>query len=113
MSFLQNQTPLTPAQALASQILNGANALFHMMVQQPTLWFHAIWNNPNPTLTPDMTWAALGTNAVAIRGTFAALESFINAVAPGTMTLTEPTTYTLTQNQDGSILATLNPPSGP
>jgi hypothetical protein len=112
MSFLQSPTTLTPQQILVNNILNGANSLFHIMVQEPTQWFNQIWHNPNPNLTPDVTWAALGTNAVSIRSAFAALGAFLNSLAPGSFTLVEPTTYTLTQNSDGSISAVLNPPSG-
>lgn len=104
MSFLT--ATQTPAEKLNTAIIGGAQTMFHVLSSAVTTWFHEIWNNPDQVnLSPDKAWAALGVNAVAVRTSFGGLVAFINAAAPGALTLAEPTNWTLTQNQDGSILA--------
>ena len=106
-----------PAQtAAAIQIQNGIVNLETIMVNSLNSWFRQIWANTNSSLTPPAMWAALGTNAVAVRTLWSASVSFLNGLSAGTVTASESEyvgaasgQYTMTNNEDGSVTCTLNP----
>lgn len=105
MGLIIKKQTLTPAQLIASQIQNGATSLLGTMERQIKSWFNMIWNSSS--VTPDAAWAALGTNAVQARHLFVALIQ-IMASADSSFVLAEPSNWTLTENQDGSITAVKN-----
>lgn len=105
MGILQPITPpaaltLQEQQALlAVQMTYGVNALYKSMVTNTTALFNKIWNHP--TLTPADAFLALGTNAVSVHQLFLQVESFLNAIQAGSLTLAE--TSTVTEHEDGTI----------
>ena len=67
-----------------SQITIRSNALFTQMKQSGMMLFNSFWVNPDQTnLSPDKTWAAMGTDAVAARHAYLGMASFVNAVVAG------------------------------
>lgn len=105
MSLIQS-SPLTPSQILANRVQQIANGLYNSIVFEMKSLFNGIWNNPS--LTPDLAWAALGTNAVQARHAWVGLVQFVNAIQAGSITDVEPGNWTLTENNDGSIIAVKN-----
>ena len=109
MAFLTPTTPPTPAQILNDNIINVSNNAFVQLSNIINSLFNQIWNNADQAnLSPDKSWAALGVNAVKIRTAFQGIIAFLNEINPGSISLVEPSNYTIVQNSDGSITCTKN-----
>ena len=95
---------ITPAQKLHQQVSAQTTAMWVSLANGDKSLFNLIWHNPDKiNLSPCQAFAALGTDAVAVRGSHAALVQFMNSIIPGSNTLAEDASFTLTNNQDGSV----------
>ena len=103
---------ITPAQKLHQQINIQSTNLWNQLTNADKQMFMAIWHNPDKNnLTPCQAFAALGTDAVAVRASHGSLSEFMNSIIPGSNSLVEDSTYTLVNNSDGSVTCT--PPVTP
>lgn len=109
MGLFTPPTPLTPAQILYGQVITGSANYFQALAAFLTQKFNLIWSNSDQTnLSPDKAWAALGTDAVGIRMAFGVVVTALNTIQAGVLPLAEPSDWTLTQHDDGSITAVKN-----
>lgn len=110
MAFPVLTTNATAAEIFYNKIAasaNAANLNLKGMIAQILTIYNLIWNNADQAnLSPDKAWAALGTNAVAMRTNALAVIAAINSVMPAALPSGEPAGWTVVQNNDGSITAT-------
>ena len=98
--------PLTTADKASltkNQMNLSASLFFNQAVQTFKQSFANVWNNPQG-LTPQNVFDAHGAGAAQLFANAQALATFINSVAPGTLSdndVTPPITYVI--NPDGTV----------
>ncbi len=105
MSIFTPPSTLTSTQKFTAGMASLIQGTFTIFSENMISMYHSIWQNQDQVnLSPDKSWAALGTNAVQYRSAYLAAASFINANHPGLLP-DEPAGWIVTNNQDGSITA--------
>jgi len=103
---------LTPGQKLHQQVSILTTALWNGLANGDKNLFNLIWHNPDKVnLQPCDALRSLLTDAASARASHAAVSQFMNALVPGSNTLVEDPSYTIVNNQDGSVTCT--PPVAP
>jgi len=100
----------SPVQNAMLALQSSTNGMFDSIVSQSTQIFNFIWYNPDPTLTPDVLIAALGTNAGALINANQGLQTLFNTLKPGSFVLTRPAGWSVVVNDDGSATASYTAP---
>jgi len=102
-------TPIQASNAFqqVEEIRKESRAMFDSFAVQTQKTYDKIWNNLDPTCTPDKMWEAIGTAGVSALKTHIAACTFIETVCPGTLSprflsAQQP----ITINEDGSIKIT-------
>ena len=100
--------PVTAAERFHSAISQRSTGLFNQLSSAGLQLYGAFWKNPDQVnLSPDKAWAAMGTDGVTARHAYLGMAAFVNAMIPGTLPA-EPAGWTLTENQDGTVVAVVS-----
>lgn len=98
----------THEQQIQLNLAQGIVRLTNTDAQMLTQEFSIIWKDK--LVTPCQVWADLGTQAAATRTAFFSLIAFINGNG-GSISLSEPSGYTMTNNSDGTVTCVAPSPS--
>jgi hypothetical protein len=103
MSNPFNNQPISAHDRAAAQVLGLSNQMYNQMVRKYTKAYDLVWNNPNAT--PDKIVASMGTNAVKIFESSAAMGQLLKNAGADVPT-TMPTGWNFQANPDGSVTLT-------
>jgi hypothetical protein len=82
-----------------TKIVNSLNSEFKSLKRASEQLFAAVWHNPKAT--PAEILESFGTDAHQLFVIASTIKEALNAIQPGTLSLTPPVPYTI--NLDGSV----------